>query len=82
MNRGIIPAGGVNLAAVAENERNRKHITLTHGGGVTTLSIGKKATYKGVSVERLSAGQKKKLENVVLFMYIESLHQMPIIKYI
>lgn len=73
----------INIAAVAENEANRKHITLTHGGGVTTLTINSnKVTYKGVPASQLSDEKKKKLENVILFMYIESLQQVPILKYI
>lgn len=73
----------VNLQAVAENEHNRTCVKLTHGGGVTTLSIDKnKATYRGVPAVLLTADQKKKLENVILFMFIESLQQVPLIKYV
>lgn len=72
-----------NVAAIAENEANRQHIKLTHGGGVTTLSIdSKQVKYRGVPAVLLSDEQKKKLENVILFMFIESLQQVPKIAYV
>lgn len=71
-----------NLEAVAENARNKKHIHLTHGGGITTLAIdSKKATYRGTKAKDLSEEQKKKFENIVLFMFLSSLQQIPKIVY-
>ena len=44
-----------NHAAAQENMRNKKHVRMTHGGGITTLFIdSKKVTYKGIPVELLS----------------------------
>jgi hypothetical protein len=70
-----------NHVAARENIANKKHVTLTHGGGITTLSIGRKVTYKGIPAPLLSVYEKKKLENIILFMFLPELKQMPVITY-
>lgn len=72
----------VNHEAYLENEKNRKHVSVTHGGGITTMFIDQNnVTYKGVRAKDLSDEHKKKLENLVLFMHIASLKQIPKIVY-
>jgi len=72
----------INIEAVAENAENKKHVKLTHGGGITTLIVdSKQAKYKGVPVIALSDEQKKKFENIILFMHLPDLKQIPKIIY-
>lgn len=72
----------INLEALNENLRNKKHITVTHGGGITTMFVNsRKATYKGIKAIDLSDEMKKKFENVILFSNMEHLHQIPKIIY-
>ena len=71
-----------NHEAARENVRNKKHVAMTHGGGITTLAIdSKKVTYKGIPAELLSDEQKRKLENIILFLFLPELRQVPMIVY-
>lgn len=83
MERGVLPDNSTfNHAAARENMANKKHVKLTHGGGITSLIIDqKKVTLHGIPAELLSTEQKKKLENLILFMFIPELKQLPIILY-
>ena len=84
MKGGVLPSDTTfNHEAARENARNRKHIQLTHGNGVTSLMVNKKlVTYNGTPAELLSDEQKKKLTNRLLFMYLGEAHQMPLVLYV
>jgi hypothetical protein len=79
MKGGILPDNSTfNHVAAKENEDNKKHIKLTHGGGVTSLTIDSKlVTYNGTAAFLLSDEHKRKLENRILFTYLKDLKQVP-----
>lgn len=84
MNPAVLPENVTfNHAAAAENQRNMCFVTLTHGGGITALSVNsKQATYKGIKVVDLSYDMKRKFENILLFSFLPKLKQIPKIIYV
>ena len=72
-----------NHAAARENEHNKKCVRLSSAFGVTALNVdSKKATYRGIPVSLLSDEQKKKFENIILFLFLAQLKEMPVITYV
>jgi hypothetical protein len=72
----------VDHKAYQENVHNKKHVKVTHGGGITTMYVDSKSvTYNGVKAAQLSDEYKKKLENRLLFLFLPTLRQVPKIVY-
>ena len=85
MNPGVLPSNTTfNHEAARENMKNKKFVKLERGNGQSCALIidNKKVTYKGVPAELLSNFEKKKLENLILFMFLPELKQMPVIRYL